>query len=142
MPDRSISEGKFFWKDERDKMFIFFLLRWKCLRTQKSIYKTNTMSCIVFFLTFLQGCHLKLRYIFFYMCMWFFFVVWFLFFCVFFFFQLNQIYSVTIIHVALLPLAIQLLEQLQSSTNLFFSPFPSLATLEKSVCASRLFCMV
>lgn len=24
----------------------------------------------------------------------------------------------------------------------FFSPFPSLATLEKSVCASRLFCMV
>lgn len=72
MPDRSISEGKFFWKDERDKMFIFFLLRWKCLRTQKSIYKTNTMSCIVFFLTFLQGCHLKLRYIFFYMCMWFF----------------------------------------------------------------------
>lgn len=60
----------------------------------------------------------------------------------FFFFQLNQIYSVTIIHVALLPLAIQLLEQLQSSTNLFFSPFPSLATLEKSVCASRLFCMV
>lgn len=123
-------------------MFIFFLLRWKCLRTQKSIYKTNTMSCIVFFLTFLQGCHLKLRYIFFYMCMWFFFVVWFLFFCVFFFFQLNQIYSVTIIHVALLPLAIQLLEQLQSSTNLFFSPFPSLATLEKSVCASRLFCMV
>lgn len=142
MPDRSISEGKFFWKDERDKMFIFFLLRWKCLRTQKSIYKTNTMSCIVFFLTFLQGCHLKLRYIFFYMCMWFFFVVWFLFFCVFFFFQLNQIYSVTIIHVSLLPLAIQLLEQLQSSTNLFFSPFPSLATLEKSVCASRLFCMV
>lgn len=123
MPDRSISEGKFFWKDERDKMFIFFLLRWKCLRTQKSIYKTNTMSCIVFFLTFLQGCHLKLRYIFFYMCMWFFFVVWFLFFCVFFFFQLNQIYSVTIIHVALLPLAIQLLEQLQSSTNLFFPRF-------------------
>lgn len=71
-----------------------------------------------------------------------FFVVCFLFFCGFFFFQLNQIYSVTIIHVALLPLAIQLLEQLQSSTNLFFSPFPSLATLEKSVCASRLFCMV
>lgn len=123
MPDRSISEGKFFWKDERDKMFIFFLLRWKCLRTQKSIYKTNTMSCIVFFLTFLQGCHLKLRYIFFYMCMWFFLLFVFCSFVGFFFFQLNQIYSVTIIHVALLPLAIQLLEQLQSSTNLFFPRF-------------------
>lgn len=116
------------------KCFFFFLLRWKCLRTQKSIYKTNTMSCIVFFLTFLQGCHLKLRYIFFlyvyvvFFCCLFFVLLWV------FFFQLNQIYSVTIIHVALLPLAIQLLEQLQSSTNLFFPVSELSYTGEECLC--------
>lgn len=66
--------------------------------------------------------------------MWFFFVVCFLFFCGFFFFQLNQIYSVTIIHVALLPLAIQLLEQLQSSTNLFFPVSELSYTGEECLC--------
>lgn len=142
MPDRSISEGKFFWKDERDKMFIFFLLRWKCLRTQKSIYKTNTMSCIVFFLTFLQGCHLKLRYIFFYMCMWFFFVVWFLFFCGFFFFPVKSDLLCYHYSCGLIATGYSATRAIAVIYKPFFSPFPSLATLEKSVCASRLFCMV
>lgn len=96
-----------------------------------------------FFSHISAGLSLKTEiYLFLYVYVVFFLLFGFCSFVVFFFFQLNQIYSVTIIHVALLPLAIQLLEQLQSSTNLFFSPFPSLATLEKSVCASRLFCMV
>lgn len=78
-----------------------------------------------FFSHISAGLSLKTEiYLFLYVYVVFFFVVWFLFFCgFFFFFQLNQIYSVTIIHVALLPLAIQLLEQLQSSTNLFFPRF-------------------
>lgn len=77
-----------------------------------------------FFSHISAGLSLKTEiYLFLYVYVVFFFVVWFLFFCGFFFFQLNQIYSVTIIHVALLPLAIQLLEQLQSSTNLFFPRF-------------------
>lgn len=96
-----------------------------------------------FFSHISAGLSLKTEiYLFLYVYVVFFFVVWFLFFCGFFFFPVKSDLLCYHYSCGLIATGYSATRAIAVIYKPFFSPFPSLATLEKSVCASRLFCMV